>query len=95
MCSYQNIMAPITLFYFTGRIISPVGSCSFHTSSTLDRQDYYKVLGVPRNASVKDIKKAYYKLAKKYHPDVNKNEPSAQKKFTEVSEAYEVSRFII
>ncbi|XP_064107673.1 protein tumorous imaginal discs, mitochondrial-like isoform X1 [Macrobrachium nipponense] len=61
----------------------------FHTSSSLSR-DYYDVLGVPRNASAKEIKKAYYQLAKKYHPDVNKGDPSSQKKFTEVSEAYEV-----
>ncbi|KAK4300094.1 hypothetical protein Pmani_027685 [Petrolisthes manimaculis] len=62
-----------------------------HTSSTsLQQKDYYETLGVPRNASVKEIKKAYYQLAKKYHPDVNRNDPSSQKKFTEASEAYEV-----
>ncbi|XP_023332094.1 dnaJ homolog subfamily A member 3, mitochondrial [Eurytemora carolleeae] len=53
-------------------------------------KDYYKILGVPKNASQKDIKKAYYQLAKKYHPDTNQDEPTAQKKFQEVSEAYEV-----
>lgn len=62
----------------------------FHTSSGSLQRDYYEVLGVPRNASAKEVKKAYYQLAKKYHPDVNKNDPSSQKKFTEVSEAYEV-----
>lgn len=56
------------------------------------RVDYYKVLGVAKNASVKDIKKAYYQLAKKYHPDANKSDPEAPKKFQEVSEAYEVSQ---
>lgn len=60
-----------------------------HTSKFL-LKDYYKILGVPRNASAKDIKKAYYQLAKKYHPDTNKDEPSAQKNFQDVSEAYEV-----
>lgn len=55
------------------------------------RVDYYKVLGVSKNASPKDIKKAYYQLAKKYHPDANKDDPEAPKKFQEVSEAYEVN----
>lgn len=54
------------------------------------RRNYYEVLGVPKTSSQKDIKKAYYQLAKKYHPDTNKNDPQAQKKFQEVSEAYEI-----
>uniref|UniRef100_A0A183T152 Protein tumorous imaginal discs n=1 Tax=Schistocephalus solidus TaxID=70667 RepID=A0A183T152_SCHSO len=53
-------------------------------------KDFYKILGVPKNASSSDIKKAYYQLAKKYHPDVNKNDKTASQKFQEVSEAYEV-----
>lgn len=48
------------------------------------------MLGVSKKADAKAIKKAYYDLAKKYHPDVNKNDPNAAKKFQEVSEAYEV-----
>lgn len=51
--------------------------------------DYYETLGVPRDASADAIKKAFRKLARKYHPDVNK-EPGAEAKFKEVNEAYEV-----
>ncbi|KAK0083152.1 hypothetical protein PV325_009237 [Microctonus aethiopoides] len=65
---------------------------NFHVSSSLQaaRKNYYEILGVTRNSSAKDIKKAYYQLAKKYHPDTNKADPNASKKFQEVSEAYEV-----
>ncbi|XP_052281507.1 protein tumorous imaginal discs, mitochondrial-like isoform X2 [Dreissena polymorpha] len=62
----------------------------FHSSGALNKEDYYKVLGVNKDATAKDIKNAYYKLAKKYHPDVSKNDPDASKKFQAVSEAYEV-----
>ena len=55
-----------------------------------DKRDYYEVLGVSKGASDDEIKKAYRKLAKKYHPDVNKNNPEAAEKFKEASEAYEI-----
>ncbi|MFY9665013.1 MAG: DnaJ C-terminal domain-containing protein [Candidatus Cybelea sp.] len=54
-------------------------------------KDYYTVLGVPKNAAEKDIKSAYRKLARKWHPDANlKNPKAAEEKFKEISEAYEV-----
>ncbi|KAA0187066.1 Lethal (2) tumorous imaginal disc, partial [Fasciolopsis buskii] len=59
-------------------------------STFSQKKDYYKILGINQNASQSEIKKAYYELAKKYHPDVNKNDSNAAQKFQEVSEAYEI-----
>jgi len=55
----------------------------------MEYKDYYAILGVPRNASQEEIKRAYKKLARKYHPDINK-EPGAEEKFKEINEAYAV-----
>lgn len=56
-----------------------------------DKRDYYEVLGVDKNASAADIKKAYKKMARKYHPDLNRDDPkTAEEKFKEVNEAYDV-----
>ncbi|MBX6354149.1 MAG: molecular chaperone DnaJ [Thermoflavifilum sp.] len=56
----------------------------------MSKRDYYEVLGVDRSASQDEIKRAYRKLARKYHPDVNKDDPQAEEKFKEITEAYEV-----
>lgn len=54
------------------------------------KQDYYEILGVSKNASNEDLKKAYRKLALKYHPDKNKGNKEAEKKFKEINEAYSI-----
>lgn len=56
----------------------------------MEYRDYYKTLGVSKNASEKEIKSAFRKLARKYHPDMNPDDPQAESRFKEVNEAYEV-----
>ena len=54
------------------------------------KEDYYKVLGVSKSASASEIKKAYRKMAIKYHPDKNPGDKAAEEKFKEAAEAYDV-----
>lgn len=68
----------------------PISIRSFRSSSSLLKKDFYEVLGVPKSSTKDDIKKKYRELAKKYHPDLNKDDKNAEKKFREVSEAHEV-----
>ena len=58
--------------------------------ATTTKKDYYEILGVKKSASTEDIRKAFRKLARKYHPDVNPGDKSAEEKFKAISEANEV-----
>ncbi|CAM9966311.1 unnamed protein product [Pylaiella littoralis] len=62
----------------------------FHSTRPAEKRDFYEVLGVGKGADKPEIKKKYFQLAKKYHPDQNKDSPDAKAKFQEVTEAYEV-----
>ena len=55
-----------------------------------NKRDYYEVMSVGREAAPEEIKKAYRRLARAAHPDVNKDDPQAEEKFKEINEAYEV-----
>jgi molecular chaperone DnaJ len=69
-------------------LLTSTQSRSFRASNVLNNKDFYKTLNVPKGASQDEIKKAYFKLAKEYHPDVNKA-PEAKEKFATINEAYE------
>src|SRR4051812_42444205 len=58
--------------------------------ATTDKKDYYGILGIKKSASTEDIRKAFCKLARKYHPDVNPNDKKAEEKFKELSEANDI-----
>ena len=58
----------------------------------MEYRDYYQALGVARNATAEEVKKAYRRLARKFHPDVSK-EPNAEEHFKAVQEAYEVLKY--
>src|ERR1700738_3777607 len=59
-------------------------------ATTTSKKDYYETLGVKKSASAEDIRKAYRKLARKYHPDVNPGDKASEEKFKEINEANEV-----
>eukprot|EP00607_Mallomonas_marina_P005154 CAMPEP_0182429464 /NCGR_PEP_ID=MMETSP1167-20130531/29295_1 /TAXON_ID=2988 /ORGANISM="Mallomonas Sp, Strain CCMP3275" /LENGTH=125 /DNA_ID=CAMNT_0024613187 /DNA_START=295 /DNA_END=670 /DNA_ORIENTATION=- len=61
-----------------------------HFSTDVNSSDPYKILGVSKKADAKEIKAAYFKAAKKYHPDMNPNDPTAKAKFQKVAYAFEI-----
>lgn len=67
---------------------------NFHATGVLCAMgsDCYEILGIAKDATQNDIKKAFHALAKKYHPDINKNNPTAKRKFQEIRDAYETLR---
>ncbi|XP_025813509.1 chaperone protein dnaJ 1, mitochondrial isoform X2 [Panicum hallii] len=81
---------------YNGRfmLLSFISSRSFHATGhccSIDK-DYYKILGVPKDASQDDIKKAFHSLAKKYHPDTNRGNAATKRMFQEIRDAYETLR---
>ncbi|XP_071736112.1 chaperone protein dnaJ GFA2, mitochondrial-like [Rutidosis leptorrhynchoides] len=75
----------------SGKVNARYGNTrSIHGTSYMAAKDYYDTLGINKNATASEIKKAYYGLAKKWHPDANKDDPEAETRFQEISKAYEV-----
>lgn len=72
----------------SARLLTHSQSRSFRASNVLNNKDFYKTLNVSKGASQDEIKKAYFKMAKEFHPDVNKA-PEAKEKFATINEAYE------
>lgn len=90
--SNPNIVNRISWLQFGGLNARLGVARSIHGTAYTSASNFYDVLGVSRNADGDEIKKAYYGLAKKLHPDINKEDPEAEKKFQEVQKAYEVLR---
>ncbi|GAA0142256.1 chaperone [Lithospermum erythrorhizon] len=92
-CQHRNIYSYCFAGYpsaFATQRLDPFKRLFHSTGICYKDKDYYGVLGVSGNASRDEIKKAFHALAKKYHPDSNKNNPSAKRIFQEIREAYEV-----
>ena len=77
---YHNNVATISNIVNNNGIVGRINIRLASSSSSNNNRDLYEVLGVDRNVSKSDLKKSYYQLAKKYHPDTNKGDPEAAKK---------------
>src|SRR4029077_3344033 len=69
---------------------APLHFLFISTMPTTSKQDYYELLGVPKKAGAKEIRTAFRKLARKYHPDLNPGDKSSEEKFKQLQEAYDV-----
>lgn len=93
-CSYRYVAGINGNDFGEAVYTIPLTKRYFHATGPLcsSGRNFYEILGVAKNASRDDIRKAFHELAKKYHPDTNKNNPSAKKKFQEIRDAYETLR---
>src|SRR5437016_14165450 len=73
-----------------GACQAKIGNLDSAQMATTTKKDYYEILGVKKSASTEDIRKAFRKLARKYHPDVNPGDKTAEEKFKALSEANDV-----
>ena len=88
------LLTSLATFISAGSVIFRFGFLFKFFYAFIFSRDFYKILNLPRTATLNQIKKNYRKLAKELHPDKNKNDPKAQERFQDLGAAYEVTLFI-